>query len=198
MSSQQASQLRLGGAGLPGEAGAMPRDVAQLLVILRGNIGQGNLIDPQQVGQQLTIQFVGLAAACTMAPAAKGVLTAPFPGARSRSYSQRYVPVASMTARNGCSARIVSRITCRSWQLIRRTSNELPSSFTAAITTVSRCKSIPTCHMIGLLVGGTTQASTDVIVDLEPGDFLARGGYSITTRQPTDGLFLCAMVNWPA
>jgi hypothetical protein len=34
--------------------------------------------------------------------------------------------------------------------------------------------------MIGLLVGGTTQASTDVIVDLEPGDFLARGGYSIT------------------
>jgi hypothetical protein len=37
--------------------------------------------------------------------------------------------------------------------------------------------------MIGLLVGGTTEASTNVIVDLELGDFLARGGYSITTAK---------------
>ena len=45
---QQASQLRLGGAGLPRKAGAMQRDVAESVVMLRGNIGQGNLIDPQQ------------------------------------------------------------------------------------------------------------------------------------------------------
>src|SRR6476646_4305127 len=119
---------------------------------------------------------------CTIARSRKGCANSTVPSGASRSYNQRYVPVASMTARNGCSARIVSRIACRSWQLIRRTSDELPSSFTAAITTVSRCRSIPTCHMIGLLVRGTTQASTDVIVDLEPGDFLVRGGYSISTQ----------------
>ena len=83
MSSQQASQLRLGGAGLARKAGAMPRDVAQLLVMLRGNIGQGNLIDPQQVGQQLTVQFVGLAAALYHGCSRKGCANSTVPRARA-------------------------------------------------------------------------------------------------------------------
>lgn len=62
MPSQQTPELSFGRRGLAGQAGSMPRDLSKLLIALWRDVRQRDLIDSQQVGQQLTIQFVGLAA----------------------------------------------------------------------------------------------------------------------------------------
>ncbi len=48
---------------MPSDRGTSLSDVSQLSVALRWNVGQRDLIDSQQVGQQLCVELVGLGAA---------------------------------------------------------------------------------------------------------------------------------------
>ena len=60
---QQRSQLDFGPRQLAAQPRAASYQVAQPLIGLRWNVGQRNLIDPQQVRQQLGVELVGLRAA---------------------------------------------------------------------------------------------------------------------------------------
>jgi hypothetical protein len=60
---QQGPQLDLGLGLVTAQARPATRQFAQLLIELRRDVGQRDLIDPQQVRQQLGVQLVGLGAA---------------------------------------------------------------------------------------------------------------------------------------
>src|SRR4029079_14678597 len=70
------------------------------------------------------------------------------PRGDSNLKSHRYARVASSTARNGRSFSKAPTISL-SWEQSRRTGGRTsPASLIAANTTVFRCRSMPTCHMV--------------------------------------------------
>ena len=67
---QQGPQLNLDLRQVSSESGAAAGQIAQLLVGFRRDVGQGNLVDSQEIGQQLGVELVGLRAALYHGPQA--------------------------------------------------------------------------------------------------------------------------------
>ena len=65
---QQGPQLNLDFGQVSAEPGAASRQVAQLLIGFRRDVGQRNLVDSQEIGQQLGVELVGLGAALYHGP----------------------------------------------------------------------------------------------------------------------------------